>query len=227
MEITPPLTRAPYEFHSLDELKKLITQRGQFFGEDKSGPACNFRPEYPCDKTLYQHLGLKGHNGLDIPCNDSEPIIASHNGVVVETSSDESAGLGVVLWDSKQLIKTFYWHLKSFPVKVGDGVLKGQIIGYADNTGLSSGTHLHFGLKQTNQSGTTINWDNGFYGAIDPWPALEWFNHMTEEEVKKQYALAFYRAPDAGELAYWLGRPLLEFLNTAIKDRAEFLKNQI
>lgn len=49
---------------------------------------------------------------------------------------------------------------------------------------------------------------------------------MTQEEVKKQYALAFYRAPDAGELAYWTGRNLLEFLNTAIKDRAQFLNNQ-
>jgi hypothetical protein len=50
---------------------------------------------------------------------------------------------------------------------------------------------------------------------------------MTSEEVRKQYRLSFYRDPDAGELAYWTGRPLLEFLNTAIKDRAEFLNSPI
>jgi hypothetical protein len=46
---------------------------------------------------------------------------------------------------------------------------------------------------------------------------------MTESEVKKQYKLAFYRLPDAGELAYWIGKPLELFLDTAIADRAAFL----
>lgn len=48
---------------------------------------------------------------------------------------------------------------------------------------------------------------------------------MTSDEVKKIYCLAFYRLPDAGELAYWTGKPLVDFLNTAIKDRANFLLN--
>ena len=227
MEITPPLKKAPYEFYSLDELRKLIAQRGQFFGEDKSGPACNWDPKYSCDITFYQALGLGAHNGIDIPCNDGEPIIASHDGVVVETSSDEKAGLGVVLWDKNQLIKTVYWHMKSFPVKVGEEVKRGQIIGLADNTGYSSGTHLHFMLKQTNQNGSTINGDNSYFGAIDPWPHLVWFKNMTEEDVKHLYALAFYRLPDATELGYWVGKDLATFLKTAIDDRAKFLQNEL
>src|SRR3990167_5353444 len=132
--ITPPLKKAPYEFKSLVELRKRIAQQGQFFGEDKAGPACNFNPEYPCDKTLYQQLGLLGHNGLDIPCNDAEPILAAHDGVVVEVSNDESAGLGIVLWDENQLIKTYYFHLKKIPVKVGDKFKQGDILAPADNT---------------------------------------------------------------------------------------------
>ena len=51
--------------------------------------------------------------------------------------------------------------------------------------------------------------------------------NMTQEEVKKVYRLAFYRDPDAGELAFWSGKPLLEFLNIAIKDRANFLNSTI
>ena len=47
---------------------------------------------------------------------------------------------------------------------------------------------------------------------------------MTKAEVTKLYVLAFYREPDAGELAHWEGKPLKEFLSTAIKDRAAFLK---
>lgn len=46
---------------------------------------------------------------------------------------------------------------------------------------------------------------------------------MSEQEVRDIYKLAFYRLPDAGELAFWVGKPLAEFLKTAIKDRANFL----
>lgn len=46
---------------------------------------------------------------------------------------------------------------------------------------------------------------------------------MSEDEVTKQYVLAFYREPSADELAYWTGKDLGDFLSTAIKDRAAFL----
>lgn len=48
---------------------------------------------------------------------------------------------------------------------------------------------------------------------------------MTKDEVIKQYVLAFYREPDATELAFWIGKDLLTFLNTAIKDRSVFLQS--
>ena|SRR3990167_5142177 len=50
---------------------------------------------------------------------------------------------------------------------------------------------------------------------------------MDNVEVRKLYRLAFYREPDAGELAFWSGRSLQEFLTVALKDRAEFLSNPI
>lgn len=50
---------------------------------------------------------------------------------------------------------------------------------------------------------------------------------MSDTEVKNLYLLAFYRLPDAGELAYWKGKPLNEFLKTAIKDRANYLEANI
>ena len=46
---------------------------------------------------------------------------------------------------------------------------------------------------------------------------------MTKDEVTKLYKLAFYRLPDAEELAYWTGKSLDTFLSTAIADRAKFL----
>ena len=50
---------------------------------------------------------------------------------------------------------------------------------------------------------------------------------MNDVEVRKLYRLAFYREPDAGELAFWTGRSLAEFLTVALKDRAEFLSSPL
>lgn len=50
---------------------------------------------------------------------------------------------------------------------------------------------------------------------------------MSDIEVRKLYRLAFYREPDAGELGFWVGRSLSEFLTVALKDRAEFLSSPI
>jgi len=212
------------QINTLEDFKKHVARSGQFFGEDKSGPACEFNPAYPCDKTLYQFLGLKGHNGIDIPVVTGTEIIASHNGVVWNTIKDGAGGLWVELWDDMQLLRTYYGHLREFKVTKGQRVKAGDVLAISNNTGLSKGPHLHWGLKQTDDKGNSIELNNGFNGAIDPLPYLTFFKDMTESEVKRLYVLAFYRLPDAGELGYWSGRELLEFLTVAIKDRAEFLK---
>lgn len=50
---------------------------------------------------------------------------------------------------------------------------------------------------------------------------------MSAEEVKLQYSLSFYRQPTADELAYWTGKSLIDFLKTAVRDRALFLNAQV
>jgi murein DD-endopeptidase MepM/ murein hydrolase activator NlpD len=124
----------------------------------------------------YQEIGLAAHNGIDYWAKDGEDICfnGTGHGLVKETSLDNKAGLGVVVFfeSDKKYYKTIYWHLKEVKVKVGDLVESGDVLGTADSTGWSTGTHLHFGLKECNDSGDTINKNNGYGGAIDPTPYI-------------------------------------------------------
>ena len=224
----PPVKRVKtwgwtYEPKNLDEFWKAVAKSGQGF--DGNGvSACQIIPESPCDISIYQYWGLKSHGGEDVPCPHKEPILNSADGIVHEINTDRGTGLGVVVFHPQYKLKTIHWHLDSLDVKLGQEVKQGKVLGLADSTGASTGTHDHWGCKETDDQGNTINKDNGWLGNIPFKDKVGWFNNMTKEEVKKQYALSFYREPDAEELAYWTGRPLLEFLNTAIKDRAKFLE---
>lgn len=64
-----------------------------------------------------------------------------------------------------------FWHLLRSNVKDGDIVKAGDLIGYADTTGASSGDHLHWSMKIHGGSvqgyGLTIDSDNGYTGAMD------------------------------------------------------------
>ena len=147
---------------------------------------------------IYKQLGLKGHNGIDIVAPDSWIIRASHEGTVVFAGEDGSGGLGVVIrtlgeFDYTPTItsyfKTIYWHLKtgSIFVKPSQNVKTGDIIALADNTGLSTGSHLHFGLKPVYQGEKEWEWwnveqDNGFKGSIDPQAYFTGF--YAEDSVK-------------------------------------------
>ena len=46
---------------------------------------------------IYATLGLKGHNGIDIPCLELTPVFASHDGTVIKLSTQPSYGLGVTI----------------------------------------------------------------------------------------------------------------------------------
>lgn len=156
-----------------------------------------FKLYYPCKpykvnqgfgenaNSFYKQLGMKGHNGIDLYAPDGTPIRASHDGIVIFTGEDGSGGLGVVVRteekypykDTEVYFKTIYWHIKkdTFKVKAGDRVKVGQLLALADNTGMSTGSHLHFGLKPVNKGVHDWEWfnveaDNGYTGNIDPAP---------------------------------------------------------
>ena len=101
---------------------------------------------------LYPHFGMDGHNGTDLSAGEQE-IRAACAGTVIEKQTAPARGLGVGILTNEQVdidgigityMKIRYWHLKSILVEVGDQVSEGDLIGISDNTGYSSGNHLHF-----------------------------------------------------------------------------------
>ena len=113
--------------------------------------ANNFTCPAGFDK-LYAHWGMSGHNGMDLQTG-VQSIYAACDGIVVEQQTVPARGLGLGILTNEQydfgnmgthFIKIRYWHLKSFYCSVGDRITAGQLIGISNNTGYSSGNHLHF-----------------------------------------------------------------------------------
>lgn len=160
--------------------------------------------------SMYTNMGLKGHNGVDFRTAHGQPVYASHDGLA-SFQIDSGGGCGVVIVTDKEyeykddttLFKTIYWHLcnsqvepqfkSPFEDKTGfTPVKKGDLVGYADNTGMSTGDHLHWALKPCAKGeswGTFYNTEqnNGYFGCIDPWPFLE--NDLEEKLEQTQLTL--------------------------------------
>lgn len=123
----------------------------------------------------YAQFGLKGHNGIDISTPIGTPVLASHDGKVDffkdESTGGELKGYGLnarITFTDGSDWELIYGHLEKYE-GVARAVKAGDIIGYADNTGYSFGSHLHFGVREW-KDGKIINYENGFFGWIDPAP---------------------------------------------------------
>lgn len=155
----------------------------------------------------YQANGVNfaGHNGIDFMAKHGQPIYATHDGTAYY-EIDQDQGHGVVLitnqqfdyLDGQAFYKSIYWHMcdstkepqfKSPVEGTGNSGLKisaGDLLGYADTTGLSMGDHLHFGLKPVANNEPAYTWsnieqNNGYQGAIDPSP---YFNGLYACDIK-------------------------------------------
>ena len=83
------------------------------------------------------------HEGIDIGSPPGTPIESPAAGTVVEASSQGGLGKHVTL-DRGNGVRSRYGHLKKLDVKVGQRVVKGQVIGLVGSTGRSTGPHLHY-----------------------------------------------------------------------------------
>lgn len=141
----------------------------------------------------YAQFGLKAHNGLDYACVTGTPIIAPQDGYVVDTFNTAKPDAGGYGNEVRMLIATeepniyhdwIFGHLLTVFVTKGQFVKQGTPLGLSDNTGFSSGPHLHFGVRRLKRTGTGTGtfknyldeaylieeYNNGYFGYFDPEP---------------------------------------------------------
>lgn len=111
---------------------------------------------WPTRGTITSNFGRRWgrlHKGIDIANRKGTPIYAADSGVV--TFSGRSGGYGnLVKISHGGGLLTYYGHLSSRSVSVGQNVKRGQLIGYMGSTGNSTGSHLHFEVRV---NGTAVN----------------------------------------------------------------------
>lgn len=87
-----------------------------------------------------------GHPGLDLHLEIGQEVYAMHSGVATVHAFDAD-GYGNWITISGGGWWTLYGHLQSASIDSGGEVYQGQVIGYGDDTGNSTGPHLHLEVK--------------------------------------------------------------------------------
>lgn len=105
------------------------------------------------------------HGALDLHATHGQEVYCAQKGRVYKIDTNPKSGLDVRVESTVggRRIRHIYEHLLGYQAKVGDEIETGQLIGWADNTGYSSGDHLHFQVEE---------WQGGKWVKIDPEPLL-------------------------------------------------------
>ena len=99
----------------------------------------------------YGVINGKLHSGIDIPAEQGVVILAAADGTVTETGFDPVRGNYLIL-DHGDGLTTLYAHCRNVDVKEGDTVQDGEMVAAVGSTGMSTGSHLHFEVRQDGEA---------------------------------------------------------------------------
>ena len=125
-------------FYFLDSALRLPLDSGSFWVSSEFGKRKNpFSGE------------LKNHNGIDLAAEEGTPVYAIKDGAVFSAiSGDSTFGNYIILTHDLGKMTSVYAHLSSLCVEKYQNVRKGDLIGYVGQTGMATGPHLHFEIRQ-------------------------------------------------------------------------------
>ncbi len=135
-----------YRFFPGDDF--LSDERRAFLGVLFRHPLLGARITSPFGNRIHPVTGTWGmHAGVDYGAPAGTPVRAARTGTVVRLGTDDVMGKYVLL-SHPGGFETFYGHLQSPSVSLNQTVESGMIIGWVGSTGLSTGPHLHFEIRQ-------------------------------------------------------------------------------
>lgn len=116
----------------------------------------------------------KFHAGMDFSANTGTPVYATGNGTIVKAGWESLYG-NLIKVDHGFGYVTWYAHLSKVNVRVGQKVMRGEVIGEVGNTGKSTGPHLHY---EVHVKGKVVN------------PVNYYFMDLNAEDYDKMIELA-------------------------------------
>jgi murein DD-endopeptidase MepM/ murein hydrolase activator NlpD len=123
----------------------------------------------PVDAPVTSHYGVRSvyngvpagyHLGVDFSTDEGTPVAAAQRGLVTLAEPLPLGGRTVVI-DHGAGVFTTYLHLAAIAVRAGQPVRSGDLIGRVGSTGLSTGPHLHWGLRVHGVLVDPLEWATG------------------------------------------------------------------
>lgn len=115
--------------------------------------------------------GGRRHEAIDIMAPTGTPVIATDDGTVKKLFNSKPGGLTIYQFDPDQRFCYYYAHLDRYApgLQEGQGVKRGQVIGYVGTTGNApkNAPHLHFALIRLDKD---RRWWKGTY--VNPYGLL-------------------------------------------------------
>lgn len=143
----------------------------------------------------YEQFGFNKHNGIDFSVIDGQIAYAMHAGYVTEVGEQKGAGKFVRFRTYEPVeidgvlrnIGFIYMHARKQLVRVGQTLKPGDPIMECDNTGFSTGHHLHVSVYFADWDGSKLpigDPDSDY--CIDYW---KYFNRFYAQDAQKVIGL--------------------------------------
>ncbi len=116
----------------------------------------------------------KMHNGLDFTAPQGTPIYATGDGQVTTAGLGTGTGNHVII-NHGYGYETVYMHMVRVKTRVGQKVVRGEVIGWVGSTGASTGPHCHY---EVNIKGTPVD------------PVYFFYNDLNAEEFDRLLKIA-------------------------------------
>jgi murein DD-endopeptidase MepM/ murein hydrolase activator NlpD len=155
------------ERERINALRPTFTERRGWFGI----------LQRPCGGTISSNFGTQRayndgpytsyHGGVDLRGPTGTPVYAPADGTVVLAEPLTVRGNALVL-DHGWGMLTGYWHLSRIEVEVGQRVQQGDLVARIGNTGLSTGSHLHWEMWVGGVNVNPMAWLDRIYDWPEP-----------------------------------------------------------